>query len=322
MAPGGIRDKWTQLQARFGKGRVENVAIILLIGLASLTVRILIHYDFDSSALLYVGIPYLISLAISLIRPAARNQSRLDQYLDHSMTALTVFLASSIVLFEGFVCVLFFMPIYFIGVSITFFVHSFFGSDEGGGSSTFVHVFPLLVAAASLEGTTESLSVERLSHAEVSKTTSLNIGQIKSNIAQPFDLQKDRHWLISIFPMPYRIDAGSLNAGDVHRVYTQYDRWFWTNTHHGELQLQIAEVEENRIRTRILHDTTFFSTYLTTLGTEITFTEIGPESTRVTLRIDYRRNLDPAWYFHPLQTYAVSRMAEFLIDEVMIRDQN
>ena len=45
----------------------------------------------------------------------------------------------------------------------------------------------------------------------------------------------------------------------------------------------------------------------------------GPNRTEITLRLDYRRNLDPAWYFHPLQQFAMREMAAFFIDEVLIR---
>ena len=103
---------------------------------------------------------------------------------------------------------------------------------------------------------------------------------------------------------------------------TSYHRWFVTNTHEGEMHLQIVDVEPNRVQTKFLHDTTFFSSYLTPLGTEIALTEVSPTETEISLRIDYQRNLDPAWYFHPLQQYGVAKMADFLIDEVMIREQS
>jgi hypothetical protein len=171
-----------------------------------------------------------------------------------------------------------------------------------------------------LEGTTETLSVPRDSHVVVTKAANLSAEQVMANIARPFDLQKDRHWMLTLFPMPYEIEAGSLNPGDVHYVRTRYHRWFVTNTHEGELHLQIVDVQPNRVRTKFLYDTTFFSSYLTPVGTEITLTELSPTQTEISLRIDYQRKLDPAWYFHPLQRYGVARMADFLIDEVMIRE--
>ena len=161
--------------------------------------------------------------------------------------------------------------------------------------------------------------MERVTYATATRVANLTPDQVKRNLARPIDLNKKRNWLLSIFPMPYLIDAGSLNPGDIHYVYTRYHRWFVTNTHEGEQHLKILDVTPTEVHTRVVHDTTFFSTYLTQIGSKISLNQIAPGQTQITLRIDYRRNLDPAWYFHPLQQYAMSQMAGFFIDEVMIR---
>lgn len=316
-----IRTKWQTVKARYGEGRVHAIAILVLIGAASIVVRALGHYEFHTSALLYVGVPYLVSIVIVLMKPIVTHEKWWHQYRDHSLTALAVFLGSSIVLFEGFVCVLFFLPIYFLIVTLAFFIRWASVSSQRRRGKTFVTILPMLVILTAFEGTTDSLTVDRNSHVVVTRVASLSPNDVLQNLAMPFDLQKDRHWLLSIFPMPYEIDAGSLQPGDIHRVRTRYHRWFVTNTHEGELELQIVDVTPRSVRTRILSDTTFFSSYLAPLGTEINLVEIAPGQTEITLRINYRRKLDPAWYFHPLQQYGVGRMAEFLIDEVMIREQ-
>lgn len=296
------------------------LAVIITIGIASLLIRMLMRYDFDNSALLYVGIPFLISLAIVAFRPPSSREKWWHAYRDHAYIALIIFLSSSIVLFEGFVCVLFFMPIYFLVVSVGFLIAWYNNTRSARGGKTYISILPLLVLATSLEGTSDFLSFERESHVTVTKTASLSRDEILRNMAQPIDLQKDRGWLISIFPMPYRIEAGSLNPGDIHRVYTRYHHWFVTNTHEGEMHLQIVDVQPDRIETRFVFDSTYFSSYLTAIGTEISLVEIAPRKTQISLRIDYERKLDPAWYFHPLEQLGVGQMASFLIDEVMIRE--
>lgn len=309
------------LEGRFGRARTRWIAILLLIGIASIAVRLLMHYDFHSTGLLYIGIPYLIALAIVIIKPVHPGEKLWRQYLDHSLTALVVFLASSVVLFEGFICVLFFMPIYFGVVSIAFLIHWLIRKIERQRGTTVVSLLPLLLIATSLEGTTPALSFGRDAHVVVTKVTAVPPSEVMRNLRQPFDLRKQRGRLLSVFPMPYEIEAGSLAPGDVHTVRTRYHRWFVTNTHEGELQLRIEEVTDNYVRTRFVRDTTFFASYLTPIGTEITLTELDSGGTEIELRIDYRRKLDPAWYFHPLQQYGVGQMASFLIDEVMLREQ-
>lgn len=319
MAQPGFRQRWQKLKFRYGAQRINAVAIILLIGLASLSVRLLLHFQLDKSALLYVAVPYLIALGIVLIRPDHSSEKWWHGYRDHALSALIVFFASSIVLFEGFICVLYFLPIYFLGITIAFLINYQFRKKNNG--RTLVSVLPLLILASSFEGTSEQLSLERENHVVVSKVVELSADQIMENIATPFNLQKERNWLISVFPMPYKIEAGTLAPGDVHRVHTRYRRWFVTNTQQGEMLLQIVDVTPTTVTTKVLADSTFFSSYLETMGTQISLKSIAPGQTEIQLRIDYRRKLDPAWYFHPLQKQAVSQMARFLIDEVMIREQ-
>ena len=302
------------------KNRKIWLAVLILIAVASISIRLLIEYEFDNSAILYIGIPFLISIAIAAYRPPSSREKWWHSYRDHTYLALIVFLGSSVVLFEGFVCVLFFMPIYFLVVSIGFLIAWRKNSRDKRGGKTFVSVLPILILGTSVEGISDDLSFDRHAEVTVSKIASMTPAEVMENLALPFDLQKDRDWLISIFPMPYHIEAGSLQAGDTHRVYTRYHRWFATNTHEGELHLQIVDVEPNRVETRFVHDSTFFASYLTVNGTEIELTEIAPNQTQISLRIKYERKLDPAWYFHPLQQYGVGQMAEFLIDEVMIRE--
>jgi len=40
-------------------------------------------------------------------------------------------------------------------------------------------------------------------------------------------------------------------------------------------------------------------------------------TTRVELTISYRRGLDPAWYFGPMQRRAISESAEYLLKNII-----
>ncbi|MBL4673326.1 MAG: hypothetical protein JKX81_13800 [Arenicella sp.] len=148
------------------------------------------------------------------------------------------------------------------------------------------------------------------------------VNAIKANLAAPFDLDQSRHWMLSIFPMPYHIEAGSLNTGDIHTIKTRYQRWFVTNTHEGEAQLLIQHVGPNTVRTTLLSDTTYFAAYLKLHGTQIEFQSLEHGGTENMLQIDFERKLDPVFYFQPVQKFGVSKMAEFLIEEIMIREDS
>lgn len=315
-----LRESWRVLEARFGARRVNPIAILLLVGIGSIVVRLLIFWRLDTTALLYVCVPYGIALLIASFRPLREGQSQAKGMARNISTSLMVMFGSSIVLFEGFVCVLFFLPIYLIVVLCVFLLDRLKARSSRKNSRNLASLLPLLLLASGLEGTHETLSFERLNRVTITQKTNLSPAQIAQNLSLPFSLKPSSHWLLSVFPMPYEITAGSLSAGDVHKVKTRYHRWFITNTHEGELHLEIAEVQPLLVRTKVLHDTTYFANYVRGIGTEIHLRPTGEQQTEITLHVDYERILDPAWYFHPIQRLAVAQMGELLIEEVMIRD--
>ncbi len=322
MEHNSIAARWLALKDRFGHRRITTIAYLLIVGAISLCISALFIGGLGQSALLYMLIPYGISLLIASMRSYEVAETNLKKYLRHMVTAILIFLATSIVLREGFVCVVFFFPIYFVIVSITYAIREISLRKAAKRNRIYSVAVPLFVILLSFEGTSNSLSFERNSSVRVSKTTSLSVDEIKVNLATAFDLDKSRHWMLSIFPMPYHIEAGSLNTGDIHTIKTRYQRWFVTNTHEGEAQLLIQHVGPNTVRTKLLNDTTYFASYLKLHGTQIEFQSLESGGTDITLQINFERKLDPAWYFKPVQKFGVSRMAEFLIDEIMIREDS
>ena len=211
-----------------------------------------------------------------------------------------------------------FMPIYFFIILLMFLLEAFkmYRNSKNQGTN-YAHVLPVLILLSAFEGVIPEFSFEREYEVVSEKIISANIDDIKHQLKQPIELDKTRHWLLTLFPMPYDIDAETLVAGDVHTINFRYHRWFVTNTHEGSMKLEISEVEDNYIRTRFIEDTSYISNYLKLYGTEINLEAIGNNKTKVTLRIQYHRFLDPVWYFGPLQEYAVGLSAQFLLDEVI-----
>lgn len=301
--------------------KMSIIRIMVLIALASLGVRLLIEYEFHTSALLYVGLPFLIAVVLVALHGDSDRNHWMLSYWRHTRVALIVMLGSSVVLFEGFMCVLMFMPIYFGVVFLVFifhFLHRLSLGEHGSGTKS-VHILPVLLLASSLEGVSPDLSFERYNEVSRTRTITTDIPQIKRNLQKPMSLGDDMPWFLAVFPMPYDVKAGTLSEGDIHRSEFRYHRWFFTNTHEGHMSLRIAEAGESRIRTEFIKDTSYISNYMTLHGTLIELEPVSRDSTRITLTISYSRKLDPAWYFGPLQRYAVGQTAEYLIAKVIHR---
>lgn len=296
------------------------VRYLLLIGLFTILTRAVLDSRFSHSALLYVLIPYLVAIAIYIFVPQPKGVSRTKRFLKHMLAALTVMLASSALLFEGFLCVLMFLPIYTLVAAITFALSPKQVSEQDRISDTFkASVLPLLVVVMSLEGTARPLSFDRTKTVTQSKIVNADVATLKANLAMPIHMDEDRSAFLSLFPLPTHVEAGTLNVGDVHKAYFTYKRWGFMNVHKGETWVKIAEVSDKHVRTEIVKDTSYFSIYLTVSGTQIDFEPIDAHRTKVTLNVTYTRLLDPAWYFGPMQNAAMTESADYLIDHVITR---
>ena len=308
------------MKNRYFKYKPRMVLILITIAIASVAVRALMNYRFHETALLYVGIPFAISLVLILVRSPADNISWKKYYLNRLIDAFIIMFGSAVVLFEGFLCVVMFMPIYLLIMLLMFAVDWLRRYKNDGGRSLSVQIFPLVILMSSFEGLGPALSFDRHEQVVVSRVVPVSLAEIKRNLQKPMDLQKSRPWFLHLFPMPYEIKAGSLSPGDVHEIHFRYYRWFVTNVHEGRMLLEISEVEQDRVKTRFLEDSSYLSNYLRLKGTEIGLQKIDDQQTRVTLRIDFERTLDPYWYFSPVARYGVSKTAEFLIREVIARE--
>ena len=299
--------------------RKELTLVIALIASSSLVVRLLMNYRFEHSSLMYVGVPLAISIVLIWFTRSIPNPSTAQRYWNITRNSLIVMLASSVVLFEGFVCVALYMPIHFFVMSIVFFVHIASQKYRQSKAKRLgVQLLPAFLLVASVEGAHEQVSFDRYNEIQVSQLVPLSVQQIKRNLVRPVDINHDRHWFLELFPMPYKVVAETLEEGDIHEIYFRYHRWFFTNTHEGRMLLKLESVDEQKITTRFVEDTSYISTYLKLHGTEIRMTPVDETTTKISLKISFDRKLDPVWYFGPLQRYGVSTMANFLIADMMM----
>ena len=303
--------------------KILNSMILILIAVMSLVIRLLNEYNFDQSALLYVGVPFLVALALLWIDRPDSQGSWKKELLNHTLLALVVMLGSSVILFEGFLCVVMFMPIYFGVILLTFvYRYSVERYQLRKKGRLYSHIIPVLIVFGALEGSHPSLSMPREEQVSVTEVVNLNISEIKANLTKMNDLKKDRQWFLALFPMPHRVDAKSMKVGEIHTLDFRYHRWFVTNTHSGSMQMQVQRNDEQVVVSKFIKDTSYIANYLQLNQSMLNFEPVNDNQTKVTITISYTRLLDPAWYFGPLQQYGLTKTAEFLLKEVISHEDD
>ena len=297
------------------------IRYLLIIGFFFLVTRLILDSNFKHTSLLYVLVPYCVAIVIYIFIPQPRGRYRWQRFLRHVFNATIVMLATSALLFEGFLCVLMFMPIYIFFAVIGFAFAPKEWPTRDAADIFRVSIVPIIIAALSLEGVNASLSLEREHSVTRTHVVNLSVGKIHENLARPIHLDAERSAFLSLFPLPTHIEAGSLKTDDIHKAHFKYKRWGLDgiNVKTGETWVKLAAIEPLYIQTEIVKDTSYFSHYLTVHGTDIRLKPISENRTEISLTIAYRRNLDPAWYFGPMQKAAIKESGDYLIKHVIAR---
>ncbi len=294
--------------------RSDRASFVLLtliaIGVSVLLIRILIFTNTFHTALLYIAWPFILSVMIYYFTPQTDGTTWRKRFWNNVRMSMIVLFGSSLVLMEGYICVIMLMPIFFVGVLVSF-ISQYLKHRYGGGSIN-AHIIPICVALISLEGVTEATTFDRYNEVSHTELVQSDVETIKRRLSRPPKPEGDRHWPISIFPMPKKIGTVRLGEGEVRTYEFEYHRWFATNTHRGNIRVTLAKVDDHHLTTTI-EDTSYIANYLRLHGTELMLEPVTDTQTRVTLKVAFDRMIDPVWYFGPLERFAVRKSAQYFI---------
>lgn len=295
------------------------IRYMMILGAATLLTRLVLDSRFATTSFFYCLVPYVIGIILYVFIPQPKGWTTGKRIGRHLLATIIVMLASSALLFEGFICVIMAAPIYiFFSLLVIAATPVKKDPDRFKHSDVFrMSVVPLVVVIISVEGISDTTSFPREESITRSHVINLTPAQIHSNLARPVHLEEGRSKFLSLFPLPDRVDAPAYAQGQTHKAYFTYRRWGFTNVHRGETHIRIKTVKPLLVETEVTLDTSYFSHYLTVHGTKIEMVPQADGTTQVNLTIRYRRGLDPAWYFGPMQRRAIGESADYLLENII-----
>jgi len=290
-----------------------------MIAAYSVGARALQGLSLAHSGLLYVALPFGLALATLLVpKSPYRGFSGLLR------ASVIVLLGSSAVLHEGFLCVLFLAPIYFLMIGLAYGVHVLWRSWRHRRARLQVSILTMpvlaLVLLSSVEGVTPATTLPRTQTVQASLQVPLPVSEVRQRLLTPRLLPASTDWLLWLFPMPYRIDAPGTQVGAEHEVFFEYRRWIVTNIKRGSIRLRLDQVDDRHIVVRVLNDSSYLSTYLGLQQSRMDMLPLPGGGTQVWLTVRFERRLGPAWYFQPLQRYVMQAMATHILHHYLNED--
>ena len=278
------------------------VAGVIVTALAIyLSVRAWVFTPYSSgSALFFTAVPALFAALLAL---APQREDLVSKSGKATLIALGV---SATFLGEGIVCLILASPL-ILGVvllcaaGIRRAKHSLLSADkdveDGSGTQAPMLLVLGFVILSAFEGL--AFDFERLEAVSASGVYPKSADQVRELGLDTPRFEKDLPLFLKLgFPTP----TGTDRHGDVITVdFTE-----------GLMKFRVVE-DEDFVVFDVLEDTTPISNWVEIKRSMMTWTSLG-DLTSVEWTVEYRRILDPGWYFAPIMRYGIGQMGTYLLE--------
>lgn len=277
------------------------IAIMSASAVGALLYRLLTHQHLEQTAALFIGLPTVLAIALAL-QPEART---VTGAILRGITFMLLILAP--LLGEGFVCILFAAPLfYLVGIVVGVIADRMRERRRTSLSCVAIVMLPMC-----LEGVVPPLTFSRTQVVTVRRVVDGSAKDVERRLALPPNLAAPLPAYLRIgFPRPLSATGSGLAPGAMRVIRFSGAE----GKPPGDLRMRIAENRPGYVRFEALDDSSKLAHWLAWDASEVEWAAVDAEHTAITWRIRFARQLDPAWYFIPLERAAVHEAASYLID--------
>lgn len=156
-----------------------------------------------------------------------------------------------------------------------------------------------------------TLTFERKQVVSVHKVVPASADAVQQMLSQPPDIAKLLPAFLRIgFPRPIAASGSGLATGSTRTIRFSGAE----GKPPGDLQMRITDSRPGYVRFDAIKDSSKLAHWIAWNSSEVEWAPIDATHTVVTWHIQFDRELDPAWYFVPLERAAVHEAAVYLIE--------
>ncbi len=294
---------------KFSPQQFGLVLFSLVAGIAGFFYMILGKHALLNTAVLYVGLPTIIAIFVGA---APRSQSATGTII---RVMIVLLLGSGPILGEGYLCILFTLPIWLIPAFVIGSMIDTVKTPSNFNENSFKTPAAIIfLALLSLEGTTEPLTINRNHSIQVEKIVATTPAMVQLALSQTPEKELSLPLFLRLFPSPLGFEGEGLDIGDTRTVHLVLPLFY--KERRGKINFRITAKGDHWIQFTPVSDDSYMSHYLEWKRSTVRWEPRGTKQTKITWELDFQRKLDPSWYFGPLQSYAATLAAEALIDNV------
>ena len=259
---------------------------------------------YGHSAAMFLGLPAILAILLALT-PKAKS---LTGSVMKGITLALLIVAPLVG--EGYLCILIAAPLFYAVGGITIVIVEAIGLWIERARGKTLSCIAVVLLPMCLEGVVPQLTFDRHQTVRATAIVNGNTAEVAAALAaSPRIETRLPMFLRTGFPRPLVAYGGGLNLGDrrvIHFSGAEGDP-------PGDLVMQVATREPGYVRFVTISDTSKLTQWLRWNSSEVTWSALDPQHTRLTWTVHFERGLDPAWYFTPWERYAVGKAAQYLI---------
>ncbi|HKP75088.1 MAG TPA: hypothetical protein VJT67_06060 [Longimicrobiaceae bacterium] len=282
------------------------VAIVVAAAVGGVLFRLATGLELQHTSLVFIGVPAVLAIAVALTPHPRTARGTLLR-----ATTLALLLSGT-VLGEAFICILMASPlIYTVALALGTFVDwSEKRAHRGRRGAAHPALLVLAMAAVpAMEGVVPRFEFPRDASATVTRILPAAPAEVERALAAPMRFDRPRPRFLRLgFPTPGATTGAGLRVGDVRTVELRHG-----HHHPGTLAMRVSASAPGRVEFVPVGDDSYVVHWLSWRSAEVRWRAV-PGGTEVRWTLRYRRRLDPAFYFAPLERYGVGVAAGYLID--------
>ena len=290
-----------QTRPRFGRTQWMVAGFIVAFAVSAALYKFLIHEQLGRTSAMFLGIPAVLGILIALTPKAKTVTGGIAKG-----TTLALLIVAPL-LGEGYLCILMASPLfYLVGCGIGAVIDARRKARGVTASCIALVLLPLC-----LEGIVPQLTWDRMQTAEASAVVNAPEDAVENALAQSPDVHTRLPIFLRIgFPRPLEAHGEGLQLGamrSIHFAGAEGDP-------PGDLMMRVSAQGPGYARFETVSDGSKLTQWLRWDSSEVRWQALDARHTRVTWRVHFERQLDPAWYFAPWEQLAAHEAARFLIE--------
>jgi hypothetical protein len=276
------------------------VAIIVAFSAGAFLYKLLMHERLGHSAAMFLGIPSVLAILLALAPKAKTATGGILKGITLALLVVAPLLG------EGYLCILFASPLFYIvGIVVGLAMDRQRRKRVATLSCVALFLLPMC-----FEGVIPQLTFNRAQSVEVRSVLAAPAKEIEHALTHSPNVNTPLPLALRIgFPRPLGAWGEGLAVGDTRTIHFAGAE----GDPPGDLVMRVTERHPGYARFETISDQSKLTQWVQWTSSEVEWTALDEGHTTVTWRIDFMRQLDPAWYFTPWERAAVTEAAVYLI---------